>query len=56
MNGANGIRDIEGKAAMGSGEKGGSRTSFKHRWQKRRFVLLSLWERIEVRANMFLCL
>ena len=28
MNGANGMSDIEGKAAMGSGERGGSRTSF----------------------------
>jgi hypothetical protein len=28
MNGTNGISDIEGKAAMGSGERGGSRASF----------------------------
>src|SRR6202140_1099351 len=28
INGANGMSDIEGKAAMGSGERGGSRTSF----------------------------
>jgi len=28
MNGASGTSDIEGKAAMGSGERGGSRTSF----------------------------
>jgi len=37
MNGANGMSDIEGKAAMGSGERGGSRTSFNtdvHGWQK----------------------
>ena len=31
MNGANGMSDIEGKAATGSGERGGSRASFKHR-------------------------
>jgi hypothetical protein len=29
MNGASGTSDIEGKAATGSGERGGSRTSFK---------------------------
>src|SRR3954467_15332572 len=28
MNGANGMSDIEGKAATGSGERGGSRASF----------------------------
>src|SRR4029077_18743266 len=28
MNGADGIRDIEGKAAMGSGERAGKRASF----------------------------
>jgi hypothetical protein len=31
MNGANGMSDMEGKAATGSGERGGSRASFKHR-------------------------
>ena len=29
VNGADGISDIEGKAATGSGERGGSRASFK---------------------------
>ena len=31
MNGVKGMNDIEGKVAMGSDERGGSRASFKHR-------------------------
>jgi hypothetical protein len=31
MNRGNGISEIEGKAAMGSGERGGSRASFKRK-------------------------
>lgn len=30
MNGANGMSDVEAKAALGSGERVGRRASFKH--------------------------
>src|SRR5213592_2093810 len=52
MNGAIGMSDIEGKAAMGSGERCGSRASFKHRSEE---LLLAYLVLENLCQSVFIC-
>jgi hypothetical protein len=51
MNRANGLSEIEGKAAMGSGERIGRRASFKYKQDSASLIRENLWQSVALKLS-----